>query len=65
MSATLNQHQPGNFSSNIMHNPKNDTHCLAITTQNGKSSIYPPMYVVDKAMNDFVDEDETLKAETK
>jgi len=43
LSATLNTRQPGTFPSNTIQNPKNDGHCMAITTRGGKWTIDPPM----------------------
>ena len=35
--------QPGTLPSNTVQNPKNDGHCMAITTQGGKQTIDPHM----------------------
>ena len=43
LSVTLNTRQPGTLPSNTVQNPKNDTHCMAITTRGGKQTIDPPM----------------------
>ena len=43
LSATVNTRQPGTLPSNIIQNPKNDAHCMAITTRGGKQTIDPPM----------------------
>ena len=43
LSVTVNTRQPGNLPSNTVQNPKNDEHCMAITTQGGKQTIDPPM----------------------
>ena len=43
LSATVNTRQPGTLPSNTVQNPKNDAHCMAITTQGGKQTIDPPM----------------------
>ena len=43
LSATANTRQPGTLSSNTVQNPKNDGHCMAITTRGGKQTIDPPM----------------------
>ena len=43
LSATVNTRQPGTLPSNIVQNPKNDAHCMAITTWGGKQTINPPM----------------------
>ena len=36
LSATVNIRQPGTLPSNTVQNPKNDVHCMAITTRDGK-----------------------------
>ena len=43
LSATVNTRQPGTLPSNTVQNPKNDVHCMAITTQGGRQTIDPPM----------------------
>ena len=43
LSATVNTRQPGTLPSNTVQNPKNDVHCIAITTRGGKQTIDPPM----------------------
>ena len=43
LSATVNTRQPGTLPSNTVQNPKNDGHCMAITTRGGKQTIDPPM----------------------
>ena len=43
LSATVNTRHPGTLPSNIVKNPKNDAHCMAITTRGGKQTIDPPM----------------------
>ena len=40
---TVNTRQPGTLPSNTVQNPKNDGHCMEITTQGGKQTIDPPM----------------------
>ena len=42
LSATVTR-QPGTLPSNTVQNPKNDAHCMAITTRGGKQNIDPPM----------------------
>ena len=44
--ATMNTRQPGTLPSNTVQNPKNDAHCMAITTRGGKQTIDPPMKVI-------------------
>ena len=41
--ATVNRRQPGTLPSNTVQNPKNNVHCMAITTRGGKQTIDPPM----------------------
>ena len=43
LSATVNTRQPGTLPSNTVQNPKNDAHCMAITTRGGKQIIDLPM----------------------
>ena len=43
LSATVNTRQPGTLPRNIVENPKNDVHCMAITTRGGKQTIDPPI----------------------
>lgn len=48
-----------------MQNLKNDSHYLAINTQNGKATIYPPTTMVNELKNHVVDVDNALEVETK
>ena len=43
LSATVNTWQLGTLPSNTVQNPKNDGHCMAITTRSGNQTIDPPM----------------------
>ena len=43
LSATVNTRQPSTLPSNTVQNPKNDAHCMTITTWGGKQTIDPPM----------------------
>ena len=43
LSPTVNIRQLGTHPSNTIQNPKNDAHCMAITTQGGSQTIDPPM----------------------
>ena len=43
LSATVNTRQPSTLPSNTVQNPKNDAHCMAITTQGGRQTVDPPM----------------------
>ena len=38
LSATVKTRQPGTLPSNTVQNPKNDGHCMAITTRGGKKT---------------------------
>ena len=43
-SSTVNEHTTtGHLPSNTIQNPKNNGHCMAITTRGGKQTIDPPM----------------------
>ena len=37
----MDTRQPGTLPSNTVQNPKNDGHCMAITTRSGKQTIDP------------------------
>ena len=43
LSTTVKTRQPGTLPSNTVQNPKNDAHCMEITTRGGKQTIDPPM----------------------
>ncbi|XP_015160938.1 uncharacterized protein [Solanum tuberosum] len=43
LSATMNTRKSSMLSNNTIQNPKNDGHCMAITTRGGKWTIDPPM----------------------
>ena len=43
LTATVNTRQPGTLPSNTVQNPKNDAHCIEITTRGGRQTIDPPM----------------------
>ena len=43
LSTTVNPRQPGILPSNIIENPKNDGHCMAVTSRGCKQTIDPPM----------------------
>ncbi|XP_016553482.2 uncharacterized protein LOC107852965 [Capsicum annuum] len=43
--------QHGTFSSNTAVNPRNDSHCQAITTRSGKVTADPPVPIVDEKKN--------------
>ena len=42
-SATVNTRKTGTLLSNSVQNPKNDGHCMAITSRGGKQTIDPPL----------------------
>ena len=49
----MNTRQPGTLPSNTVQNPKNDAHCMEITTRGGKKTIDPPMpYNEEKVRKD-------------
>ncbi|XP_047251270.1 uncharacterized protein LOC124886542 [Capsicum annuum] len=48
-----------------MQNPKNGSHCLAITNYSVKATIDPPIHVVDESRDNMVDVDKAHKAESK
>ena len=43
LSATVNIRQQGTLPSDTVQNPKNDAHCMTITTRGGKQTVDPPM----------------------
>jgi len=43
LSAIVNTRQPGTLPSNTFQSPKNDAHCMEITTRGSKQTIEPPM----------------------
>lgn len=63
MSTTLNLRQSSTLSSNTVQNLKNNSHCLAITTQSGKSNIDPSLPTVDEPRNANVVVNKKPKAE--
>ena len=65
LSATVNTRQPGTLSGNTVQNPKNDAHCMAITTRGGKQTIDRPMPSIEE--NVRKDNDNVVKGsgETK
>lgn len=65
MCTTLSQRQSRTLQRNIIQNPKNDGHYIAITTQSGKSFIDPPLHTIDEPMNDSIMVDDTPKAESE
>ena len=48
LSATVNTQQSGTLLSNTFQNPKNDAHCMAITTRGGKQTIDRSMQSTEK-----------------
>ncbi|KAK4706665.1 hypothetical protein R3W88_033765 [Solanum pinnatisectum] len=43
LSDIVNPRQPGTLPSNTIKNPKNDGHCMTVTTRRGKQTIDPSM----------------------
>ncbi|KAK4706629.1 hypothetical protein R3W88_033820 [Solanum pinnatisectum] len=59
LSAIVNLRQPGTLPSNTIKNPKNDGHCMIVTTRKGKQTIDPSMSskverVVEKDADEIV-----------
>ena len=51
LSTTVNPRQPGTLLSKTIQNPKNDRHCMIVTTRGGKQNIdLPRPYVVENKM---------------
>ena len=69
LSLTVNTRQPGTLPSNTVQNPKNDGHCMTITTRGGKQTIDPPMPSneknVKKDTDQVVDVDAELEDNTE
>uniref|UniRef100_M1DQL8 Integrase core domain containing protein n=1 Tax=Solanum tuberosum TaxID=4113 RepID=M1DQL8_SOLTU len=60
LSTTVNPCQPGTLPNNTIQNPKNDGHCMIVTTRGGKQTIDPFMpSVVDAEMTK---EDDVVEA---
>ena len=59
LSARVSTRQPSTLPSNTVHNPKNDAHCVAITTRSGKQNIDPPMSSNEKKVRK--DDDKVVK----
>ena len=55
LSAIVNTRKPGTLPSNTVQNPKNDGHCMAITTRGGKQTIDPPMSSNEKKVTKDTD----------
>ena len=55
----MNTRQLGTLPSNTVHNPKNDAHCMKITTRGGRQTIDPPMPFAEK--NVRKDNDKAVK----
>ena len=68
LSATVNTRKSGILLSNTVQNPKNDGHCMAITTRCGNQTIDQPMpsneKKVTKDTDKVVDVDGELKDNT-
>lgn len=52
MSVVVNQRQPGTLPIRTMVNPKNGSHCHAITIRSGKITVDLPVLTVDEQQND-------------
>ena len=54
LSTTVNSRQPGTLPSNTILNPKNNGHCMTVTTRRGKQTINPlrPTMGEDKKRKD-------------
>ena len=48
LSTIVNTRQPGTLPRNTVKNPKNDAHCMAITTRGGRQTIDPPMPSIEE-----------------
>ena len=55
----MNTQQPGTLPSNTVQNPKNDAHCMEITTRGGKQTIDPPM--LSNEVNVIKDNDKVVE----
>uniref|UniRef100_M1D8E5 Integrase core domain containing protein n=1 Tax=Solanum tuberosum TaxID=4113 RepID=M1D8E5_SOLTU len=57
LSTTVNPRQLDTLRSNTIQNPKNDGHCMAVTTGGGKWNIVPPMpSEVERVVEKYADE---------
>ena len=65
LSTTVNTRQLGTLPSNIFQNPKNDGHCMAITTRGGKQTIDPPMPSKEKKVTKDTDKVEEVNGEVE
>lgn len=65
MPDTLNQHQSGMILSNTIQSLKNDSHCLAITTQSVKAIIDPYTSVVYEVKDSTIDLNDAPEAKIK
>ena len=59
LSSTMNPQQLGTLPSNTVQNPKNDGHCMAITTRGGKQTIDPLMQ--SGVENGIIGDDEVVE----
>ena len=63
LSSTVNTRQHGTLLSNTVQNPKNDAHCMEITTRGGKQTINPPMLSNEEKVRK--DDDKVVKGSGK
>ena len=63
LSANVNTRQLGTLPSNTVQNPKNDAHCMAITTRGGKQTIDSPIPSNEKKVRK--DDDNLVKGSGK
>ncbi|KAK4727058.1 hypothetical protein R3W88_031975 [Solanum pinnatisectum] len=65
LSTTVNPRQPGTLPRNTIQNPKNDGHCITVTTRGGKQTIDPPMPSEVEILVDKDDEEIEVTGESK
>ena len=61
----MNTRQLGTLPNNTVQNPKNDGHCMAITTRGGKQTIDPPMPSNEKKVTKDTDNVVDINAEVE
>ena len=55
LTSKVNTRKPGTLPSNTVQNPKNERHCMAITTWGDKQTIDPPMPSNEKQVRKYDD----------
>ena len=65
LSATVKKCQPDTLLRNTVKNPKNNEHCMAITTRSGKQTIDPPMPTNEKKVKKDTDNVEDINGEVE